>query len=861
MFSKYKINASLFLVSFAVFLYQICLLRIISVSDYYHFAFLVVSIALLGFGISGSFLYFFTSRIKSDILILLIFSYGFTISIFLSFILINLIPFDSFKIAWEIRQIFYLFAYYFFLLLPFFFGGSFIGFVLYREEKPQVTYFFNLIGSAAGSILFIFLVYFIGKIGVIIVSTAAGLASLIIIICRRYIKIFSILIAFFIISAVAVFLFYPAVFEIRMSPYKSLPAVLRIPESRVLYTEENTYSRIDVVESPSIKSVPGISLKYTKVPPEQLGLTVDGDNLSPITKVENGKILSLDFLEYIPLSVVYELKKITGDTASIVLENTVNDQAPRHPEERDVFEKILIVEPGGGLDVLASLYFTKKSNRDNRTSINLDNINTSDNSNELDKNKLLKPPIFVLQNNNLVVKVLKDKDIENGFIVNYSGGIYDSGDVITSETSIRNFSSISPYKFDLIILSLSDSYHPISSGAYSLNENYFYTAESFEEIINLLESDGVFCVTRWVQVPPSEGLKVAATLTESCADLKITHIPEKIFAFRSWSTITVLFKKDGFLRGEINILKDKLKELNFDIVYYKNGTAKETNIYNQLASTDYYDYFKKVIESSEKDRAALYKDYYFNIRPATDNCPYFYDFFKFRQLPDIVKYFGKSTQPFGGGGYLVLIAALIIAVLLALLLIILPLRFRGINISLRKDYRYLFYFLALGLGFFFVEMPLIQKFILILGKPAYSLSVILFSLMLSAGVGSFTSSKIRINLRWVISAIVFYIFIYIFLSEYIQLFIISKVLWQRFFYTILFILPLGFFMGIPFPAGLAKAKVKKVEIIPWLWAVNGCASVVGSIAAVIVSIHIGFLVVVGISAALYLVALIVYEYM
>jgi len=198
---------------------------------------------------------------------------------------------------------------------------------------------------------------------------------------------------------------------------------------------------------------------------------------------------------------------------------------------------------------------------------------------------------------------------------------------------------------------------------------------------------------------------------------------------------------------------------------------------------------------------------------------------------------------------------------LAILLIIFPLRFRKINISLKKDYRYLIYFLALGFGFFFIEMPLIQKFILILGKPAYSLSVILFSLMLSAGIGSFVSSRVRISLSWAVSVIVFYIIIYIFLSGYIHSFIISKVLWQRFLYTVLFVFPLGFFMGIPFPAGLAKAKARKAEIIPWLWAVNGCASVVGSIAAVIISIHIGFLFVVAVSAGLYLTALFVYKYM
>jgi hypothetical protein len=757
-------------------------------------------------------------------LILLIFSYCFSVSIFVSYILINIIPFDSFKIAWEVRQIFYLFAYYFFLLLPFFFGGSFIGFVLYSEEKPQITYFYNLIGSAAGSILFIFLVQYIEKIGLIIVSTVVGLAATLIVICRKYLKIFSILIAVFILITISVFLFFPSILEIRMSPYKSLPTILRIPESKVLYTEENAYSKVDIIESPSIKSVPGISLKYSKIPPEQLGLTIDGDNLSPITKVENGEIARLDFLEYIPVSVVYAVK------------NTP--------------EKILIVEPGGGLDVIGSLYFTSKFSK---------SLSVGQELNESGNYK--DPNIYVLQNNSLIIKILKDRQLKNGYFVNYGGNIYGMDNITINEMSIRNFSNITPFKFDLIVLSLSDSYHPISSGAYSLNENYIYTIESFEEIINLLEDDGIFSISRWIQVPPSEGLKVATTLAESSNNLKIMNLSEKIFAYRSWSTITVLFKKNGFLENETEILKNKLKELNFDIVYCKDADAEETNIYNQLASTDYYNYFKKVIEGSEKNRALLYKDYYFNINPATDNCPYFFDFFKFRQLPDIVEYFGKSTQPFGGGGYLVLFAALLIAIILSIILIIFPLKLRGINIRLRQDYRYLIYFLALGFGFFFIELPFIQKFILILGKPAYSLSVTLFSLMLSAGLGSFTSSKLKISLRWVVPVIVVYILIFIFLSAYIQSFIISKVLWQRFLYIILLILPLGFFMGIPFPKGLAKVKEKKAEIIPWLWAINGCASVIGSISAVIISIHIGFLVVVGISAVLYLIALFTYEYM
>lgn len=836
MLCRNRINISVFLVSFSVFLYQVCLLRIISLSDYYHFAFLIISIALMGFGISGSSMYFFTRKIKERSLLLSVFAATFTVSIFLSYLLINRIPFDSFKIAWEARQIFYLLAYYFSLLLPFFFGGSFIGYVFYGEEKPGVTYFYNLIGSAAGSIIFLFLVQPVGKIGVILVSIASGIASTILVLERRHIKIFSAVVLVFIIAVVAVFLFFPAFLDIRMSPYKSLPALLRIPESEILYSAENNYAKVDVIESSSIKSYPGLSLKFPDIPPEQLGITVDGNNLSPITKVGNKNIPELDFLNYMPVSVIFKL--ISEEVQS---------------------KDMLIIEPGGGLDVLACLYFNQIAQADKEPEINLDkeNYNISNKKLNLDSSAC---NIYILENNNLVTGILKNDQTKNGFFVNYSGKIYKKGNVSVIETSSRNFASTTSKKFDLIVLSLADSFHPISSGAYSLNENYLYTEESFSELIKLLSNNGVLAITRWIQIPPSEGLKVISTIAESCRNLEIPNLPEKVFAFRSWSTITVLFKKDGFMPSESKIIKNELKELNFDLVYSKDAIASETNTYNQLNTTDYYDYFKRIIEGSTKERADLYKDYYFNIEPSTDNRPYFYDYFKFRQVPDIIKYFGKSTQPFGGGGYLILVTALIIAIVLSLLFVILPLRIRRINLNIRTDYRFLIYFLALGFGFFFVELPFIQKFILVLGKPSYSLSVVLFSLLLSAGFGSFIITRIKLDLKWVVLIIVIYILLFIFLSRQIQEFIIAKSLWQRFFYTALLIVPLGFFMGIPFPAGIVAAKKKKEELIPWLWAVNGCASVIGSITAVIISIHLGFLVVVGIAAVLYVVAYVAYRY-
>lgn len=757
---------------------------------------MIVSIALLGFGISGSFLYFFVNRIKDPNSIYLFFSFCFSISVIASFIAINLIPFDSFRIAWETRQIFYLVIYYLFLVLPFFFGGSFIGYVFYVQEKPGITYFYNLVGSAIGAIATIFLIPFVGEKGVVLVSTLIGFISNFVLMTKRHFRVYLALVIVFIVGLTSILIYFPEVMGVKMSPYKSLPTILRYPDSKVLYTRENFYSRVDVIESSSIKSAPGISLKYPMIPPEQLGLTIDGNNLSPITRV--GKDLKeLDFTEYLPISLPFVVK----------------------PQP----ENVLILEPRGGLDVLSCLY------------------NRSQN-------------VYVVENNDLIIDVLQED------FSKFSGNIYNKDNVKIFGTSSRNFARIAPVKFDLIIVSLSDSFHPVSSGAYSLNENYTYTCESFRDLIKILKEDGVLVITRWVQFPPSEDLKVLSTLLESCKKLNIRQEKDKIFTFRSWSTVTLLFKRNGFAKEEIQNLKTELKELNFDVVYYNGVTEEEVNIYNKLEKPYFYTFYSKILDTNESGREAFYEDYYFNIAPATDDKPYFFNFFKFSQFPDIIKYFGKSTQPFGGAGYLILVLALLISIVISGLLILLPLKFKGIGIKIRRDYGFLVYFFALGLGFFFIELPFVQKFILILGKPAYSLSLILFSLMLASGIGSYFSGYHRINLRIVILLLVVYIGCFTLGFSHIANFLISKDLWQRFFYTVLLIMPAGFLMGIPFPTGIARAREKRVEIIPWLWAINGCASVGGSILAVIISIHLGFLVVIGISLLLYILALVSYRF-
>jgi len=772
----------------------VCLLRILSVSDFYHFAFLIVSVALLGFGISGSFLYFFINKTKDARLLYIIFSLGFSVSVIFSFLAINLIPFDSFKIAWEIKQLFYLLVYYIFLISPFFFGGCFIGYVFYNLEKPSITYFFNLTGSAAGAVAFLFLVPFTGKTAVIIISSILGIISLFILLKGKKIKVFVPIAVFFLIIVFILRIFLPQLWDLNISPYKSLAVILRYPDSELVYTEEDSTTRIDIVESGNIRSAPGLSLRYQDMPPQQLGLNIDADNLSPVTEYSEG---STEFLEYMPQSIIFE------------------------PGFK--YKDILIVEPGGGTDVLASDHFTDSN-------------------------------IYVIQNNKLAVGALKESFSE------FNGNLYNRENIRVVSTSVRNFSKITEKKFDLIIISLSENFHPISSGAYSLNENYIYTIECIRDLVSITGDNGIIAITRWLQFPPSENLKVLSTLVESLEMGGINNISGSIYAFRSWSTITTLFKKGSFAPGEIEMLKKKTGELNYDIVYYAGVAESEVNKYNRLDQPLYYKFYKEIIESSRQQRSSFYDRYYFNIGPVSDERPYFYNFFKLRQVPDIIRHFGKSTQPFGGGGYLILIAALFISIILSIFLILLPLKIKKIRLSLKGNYPYIMYFLSIGLGFFFIELPFIQKFILILGKPAYSLSMILFSIMFFAGLGSYITGRIRVDIRWIVPALIVYIILFISGFRYFSDFLLSRILWQRFLLTILLVMPAGLLMGMPFPVGMAEVKKKKPGILPWMWAINGCASVIGSIAAVIISLHLGFLVVIAISGVLYMGCVIAYRY-
>lgn len=792
---------SLLLLSAAALAFQVTLTRLFSVAQFYHFAFMIVSVAMLGYGASGTWLAIMPNLTRMDprhSLGWLALLTG--LSILGAYLLINLLPFDSFSIAIDRRQIGILVLHYLALATPFFFSGMAVGLLLaaFPQESGK-TYAFNLLGSATGCALALAAPSFLGSEGMVTLSAGlAALAALAMLITQTAKKPARLLVVLAAITFL-LFTFYDAalrlgghplpLLELRLSPYKSLSYVLQYPGAEVIYRRWNAFSRVDVVRSPGIHSLPGLSYRYLQPLPTQDGLLVDGDNLSGILPAN----VEAAFTDHLPAAIAFQLRP-AADT--------------------------LILEPRGGLDILTALAHGARQ-------------------------------VTAVEVNPLIVA---------------AAPVYADPRLRTVIESDRSYLRRTDEHFDVILLSLASSYHPVRSGAYSLAEDYRYTVESFTDALERLNSDGLLVVARWLQDPPSEDLRAFALAVTALE--KTGGDPRgQIVAFRGYNTATILVKGSLFTLDELLAIRSFTAERAFDLTYAPDIRPEETNRYNILPESSYYQAYTALLDASP--RAAFYAAYPYDVTPPTDDHPFFGHYFKWSQAGQVWAELGQTWQPFGGAGYFVILALLALSILLAGALILLPVAIRAHPSPFILPP--LLYFAFIGLAFLLVEIPLIQRFILYLGHPAYSMTAVIFSLLLFSAMGSRLSH--RIPLRLALLILVILLVITPFLLPYIFTLTLGLPFLLRLALTALILAPLGFLMGIPFPAGIRQIATEQSVIghpsatlpglagrasqpsaIPWLWAVNGAASVVASVLAALLALTFGFSWVLRIGALCYLAA-------
>jgi hypothetical protein len=275
----------------------------------------------------------------------------------------------------------------------------------------------------------------------------------------------------------------------------------------------------------------------------------------------------------------------------------------------------------------------------------------------------------------------------------------------------------------------------------------------------------------------------------------------------------------------------------------------ERTMYNQLQDTSFFAFADRIVSG---EREALYDEYDFNIRPASDSRPYFSQFIKLARLPKLRDSFGNSSVPFLETGYIIVLVTFVQISLAAIILIVLPLfalRLKGEG----KLYTVL-HFSAIGIGFMFVEMILIQQFTLYFGNPVYAASAALSGMLICAGTGSLVSSNFnvtRTNIVKVLSLVIVLILLYKFWLTPLLLSTIGFPLIPKILFSLLLIFPVAFFMGMPFPLGLRFIADRNEALIPWAWGINGCLSVISTILATIISVEAGFDWVMIMAAAAY----------
>jgi spermidine synthase len=780
--------AAVFLLSAATIVFEIALTRVFSVAQWYHFAFMTVSLALLGFGASGSFLSLFPGLAKRELRGLLSTSCLLcAVSILGGYLVSNRVPFDSYQIVYDRRQLVYLAIYFLSLSVPFFFGGLAVAALLAAApEQAGKAYFANLMGSGIGCPAALILLSVAGGEATVMLASllaavaAAGLAY------RRSWRRFGLGLA---LALLLVWggLRLPSLLEINMSPYKALSNVLRYPGAQVAYRGWTAFARVDVVESDVIRSAPGLSYVYPSELPDQKGVFTDGEDLSPLTAAGAGADVS--FLESLLVSLPYRL-------------------IPQ--------PQVLILEPGAGLDVLLAVESGASE-------------------------------IVAVDSNPLVLEIVRDR------YAAYAGGIYSREGVTLVGEDGRSYLRRTREQFDIVQVSLAEGFRPVGSGAYSLSENYLYTTESFVEYLDHLAPGGVLMVHRWLQTPPSENVRVLALAVSALERLGVEDPAQHVIALRSLYTGLLLVGREEFTPEQMEAVKRFSEEKRFDLVYYTGITPGEVNRYSVMEEPYYYDVYTELL--SAEDRDSFYATYAFDVSPPADDRPFFFHFFRWRQTPEILRTLGKTWQPFGGSGYLVLIALLMLCLFASVTMILLPLLLVKSGGQQRHGKRLFLYFLLLGLGYLFVEIPLIQRFILFLGHPVYAFAAVLFSLLTFSGAGSLLSS--RLPLRRSMVALLALVVCYPMLLPHLFGLLLGGQFLLRLGSAVIALAPLGFLMGVPFPSGIRLAGRVAPGLVPWAWGVNGCASVLSSILAVMLAISQGFSRVLLAGGAAYALALIV----
>jgi hypothetical protein len=730
--------SAVFLIAASGLMLEVALTRIFSATIWYHYTFITISVALLGWGLGGFFLHALRVVVAPSPTWLVLLCIIYACAIPLSLILIVRLPFSPEHLSF----------YFAAAGTPFLLAGMVLAtaFDLFSPSSHRL-YAADLVGASLGTVAVTLLLHELGgerttlAIAILPLLAAFCFATLSPERTRRRFTVPALL-----SLTLAVFLFSNFdIFKIREAPAKGLyQHRAEDPQNRkIAMTRWNAYSRIDALEG---LPAPWLARLY-----------IDSDAWTNV-HAWDGKPESLTAamseLRYLPYHLV------------------------RRPNT-------LIIGPGGGFDVLVAI--AGESERVTAVEMN---------------------PIMI------------------DFVRHYgakAGNLYDHPRVKVILDEGRHFVRHTGEKFDVILLGFVDSWASVSSGGLALSENYLYTTEAFRDFHEHLSEAGVLAFARWqVDIPRMVANAVALFDSPEEAGEHTAILLEKQPRADQPTAMLFLLKKEKFTEAETALLERLSK--NYFVVHLPGRHTE----------SPYAELFSAKITPAQFHEAFDAK-----ADPVTDDRPFYFANEKPYGIPRfLLEFFRELLSPLG--------------ILCLLMIGWAMVNGRGRRWNLTSA---VLYFGSLGIGFIVLELALMQRLILLLGHPIFTLAVILFSLLVSCGVGSFLSGRARDGSLWiqrVSLAIAGLGLAYAFFLPSIVHLLLHLPLAARIASVIAIVFPLGLLMGMPFPLGL-RGTSWFAKGPAFFWGLNGIASVVGSIAAVLISVVFGFGTSMAVGSLLYLV--------
>lgn len=758
-------------VSTALLITELSLTRIFSVTMYYHFAFMAISIALFGLSASGVYVFLMRERWRTleTERLLVIHSAAFAAA---AVVALGALVHIHVGLSYTPSNIALMCAIYLVSALPFFSGGAVISIAISRlSHRVNAVYACDLLGAAAGCLLLMpalnligapktaLIAGLLGGVGAAQAFSAPG--------TRR--------------AGALVALWASAIVVVLLNPYFDVSTTKGHENYAVLFSKWNSFSRIGVYDQPY--GAWSLSETYTGPLPDTHLMDIDSAAGTQIIKFD-GKVKSVSYLQYELTALGYRLFSAPNTRPSTPF-------------------TALVIGTGGGRDLLSALVFGASS---------IDGVEIN--------------PIIV---NDVMRKRFRE----------YSGAVYDRPDVHVAIEDGRSFVRRSPTQYDIIQASLVDTWAATAAGAYALSENSLYTTEAFEDYLDHLTDRGVLSISRWV----FDGLRLISLAQEAGAR-RGWNPADRLAVVQQDKVATFLLKKTPFTPAEINTLATAASQLRFAVLYLPGRTSPHFG--------DTRDDYARLIHAP--DRRAFYAQYPLDITPTTDDRPFFFNTTKLRNhafIAPLARALGLQTAhavnpgAWATGGLTALLVLLAISTALIMLFILGPLAITARSALGPGWLAALTYFACLGAGFMLIEVALLQRFVLLLGHPVYSLTVTLLSLLLGTGLGSMASRRIPdLNVRTAsVLACLGVAMIGVLWASVLPMVVraaIAAPLPARIGVAVALMAPAGMIMGLPLPGGVRLLSAWQPQLVAWAWGMNGALSVLGATLAVFIAMNWGF---------------------